>query len=270
MPRDPLLQFRPPVPPETMRRGNLLAAHGVAGPAGQALDVLRLALEVGLSALEGATGADPAPGLVRLARKAGAKLGGSEEPQPLRPVPEDAPPAVRALVADVAANGGKAGLLELSPSPKPRAKRKPRALAPERETPVQIGWRTWRAAYEVHYHRPYSDTGGDGATMARLSKLARDMIDRLDMGDVMHDGVSSLELLFVHRWRRYLADPGHAAHPGDTPFLRDKAHGLQWVERGIPAYGTPWDKATAKGDAGPGVAPPKLAGRRQYAGRPGS
>ena len=247
------------VPPALMSRGCLLAAHGVAGPSCDGADVLRLAVDVGLLVLESAQrGHAPA---VELCRAAGATL--LDNQIELYPLASDAPPAVRAVADGLAAEGVRVGTL--APPQKPRkAPKEPEGPRPE--TPDQVGWRTWRDRYLLRYRRPYSHTGADGNAMKALVKLALDVLDALGRP------LSDLEPLLVHRLDRYLADPGEAKERGAPGFLTDNAHSLRWAERGIPSYGTPWDKAEGKASGKarePQALPPVLPGGKRFVGRPG-
>ncbi len=259
MARDPGITFRV-VPPIIMRRACLLAAHGAAGPSCDGGDVLRKAVDVGLLVLESAQRGHA--GAVELASAAGANV--LDHQVELYPPGSDAPPALRSLVGDLAAEGIPAGTL--APSPKGRKGAKTPA-EPKPETPIQIGWRTWRARYLLQRRRPYSATSADGPAMIRLVDLAVGQLEAL--GRPLDD----LERLLVHRWDRYLADPGQAKERGGPGWNAERSHALQWAEQGIPSYGTPWDKAEGKasGEARePQPLPPVLPGGKRYAGRPGS
>lgn len=241
------------VPPASMRRANLLAAEGAAGPTCDAGDVLRLAVDVGLLALESAhRGHAPA---VELCRSAGATIMDAQ----LSPVDESAPPAVQSIARELEAEGVSVGTLV-----GPKAKRAAKAPAePKPETPVMAGWRTWLERYQLAYRRPYSRTATCGAAMIRLVDLALEMLEQLKRP------LSDLDPLLIHRWDRYLADPGSSRVPGGVGFLRDHAHALRWAENGIPSYGTPWDKEASKARE-PQALPPILPGGKKYAGRPGA
>lgn len=251
MARDPGLVFRT-IPAGIMRRGNLLAAAGAAGPVGEARDVLALAVNVGLLALESAGRGDA--NAVELCRSAGATLLDAQ----LSPVGDDAPPAVRELAEGLAGEGIAVGTL----APPRRGKTKP-PTKPRPETPAMMGWRTWLESYQLFQRRPYSRTGADGPVMIKLVDLAIETLEQLGrpLGD--------LEELLTHRWRRFLSDPGEAKSPGGPGFLRENGHGLRWAERGLPVYGTPWDKETAKARE-PAVLPPTLPGGKRYKDRPGA
>lgn len=240
------------VPPASMRRANLLAAEGAAGPTCDAGDVLRLAVEVGLLALESAHRGTASA--VELCRSAGATIMDAQ----LSPVGEDAPPAVRELAEGLAGEGVPVGTL----APPRRGKTKP-PPKPRPETPAMMGWRTWLDAYQLYQRRPYSRTGADGPVMIKLVDLAIETLEQL--GRPLVD----LEELLAHRWRRFLADPGEARSPGGPGFLRENGHGLRWAERGLPVYGTPWDKETVKARE-PAVLPPTLPGNKRYKDRPGA
>lgn len=105
MPRDKGIVFRE-VPPATHTRALHLAAEGVGGPRAEGADVLRLASEVGLLALEAVVSGTAAKGVVRLCREAGAHLRAE-----LGEIPEDAPEAVRGVAAELLREGVPAGLL---------------------------------------------------------------------------------------------------------------------------------------------------------------
>lgn len=114
------LYFRS-LPAVIHRRGLKLALLGVAGPSAAALEVLRLAAEIGLRAMESAVsplGAEK--GVLRLCRQAGAVVPAEPIPFALAPVPADVPAAIREIVAEVREGGGAAGVLR-APLGSPRA-----------------------------------------------------------------------------------------------------------------------------------------------------
>ncbi len=141
------------------------------------------------------------------------------------------------------------------------------SAGPTPETATQIAWRSWRAEYQRTYRRPYPPQSTDGPAMGRAVKLAVEFLRELGRPS------ADLEALLVHRWRRYLRDPGRARVPGGPGFLAETAHALQHFEKGIAAYGSPWDREIAAASAPPATRrePPAdadpLPPRPRYTGR---
>lgn len=288
----PLL-FRKPIPSEVMRAWNLLAATGVAGDQGDAIDVGRLAEAIGRRALERYT-ADPlnVPAELRaLCLDAGAHLprlpsagGGGGAPAEIDALPPGSPAKGAA-----GAEGGNPP--PLSPKPGGAAKcgrsgcnrtysMHGRGLAPDcpafvlkrgpgveqigGETPLQIGWRTWRAAYRGRWGGAYATSAGCGRAMSAAVVCAQDLL--VQLGRPAED----LEVLLAHRWDRYLKDPGRPSSPGAPGFLLEKKHALRYLDAGLVGYGTPWDPPRGQTSSArtPEAAPPKLAGGKSYHGGP--
>jgi hypothetical protein len=116
-----------------------------------------------------------------------------------------------------------------------RAEERERAKTAETvaaETALQLGWRTWRAAYRVTYGGTYAHDVADAGAMTALVKAARATVAAAERPP------EDLETYLVHMWRGYLADAGST-----TFSLAARRHALRHCR---PAgYGTPWDTPTA-------------------------
>lgn len=130
------------------------------------------------------------------------------------------------------------------PAPPPRVKLEQVVLPgtgtppPKAPTPPQVFWGAFRELWAAKYRRPYVDTGADGKAVASLAKLATATLERLG---------KPAELEALARWqvRKFLADLGRIPRPGELGYLEQTCHRLQDLERGLAAYGTPWDRLRA-------------------------
>jgi hypothetical protein len=162
-----------------------------------------------------------------------------------------------AVARAVDPSGGSAAPPGPAPPPVESSTSKPRKSvregeSPKPEAPEQVGWRTWRAAYQDRYRRAYPPQSTDGPAMKRVVHAAADLCRQLGKAEAGH-----LEALLVHRWRRYLADPGQSKRAGAPGYLAETCHRLQDFERGVAAYGTPWDRQERAETREPGIAPPR-------------
>lgn len=126
------------------------------------------------------------------------------------------------------------------PKPPARAAKRTKApkppAAPRPEAPHEIGWRTWRAAYRAAKGTPYASAARDGKNMPELVARAQELLADMERP------ATDLEPLLVHRWGRYLDDPGR-----DNYLVREK-HPLWCFDGGAAKYGTPWDVALPAGE----------------------
>jgi len=109
------------------------------------------------------------------------------------------------------------------------------AAPPEPETPLGVGWRTWRAAYQAKYRRGYPGRGPAGQAMQDIARAAVEHLRELGRPP------GELEYLLNHWWERFLEDHGMAKAGSEKGFLDERGHALQFFMQSVAKYGSPWD-----------------------------
>lgn len=169
----------------------------------------------GGSAAPSAPAPTTAPGPKDPGERESANPGTGEAAAPAKPSPK------------TAGANSQPQLLSLVPPKAPKAHKLPRP-----ETTTGVAWRVWRELYAASNRKygRYTQSPADGKVMAKMGPHAVTVAAE-------HGHPAGVEALLRFWFKSYLRDDG-----GRGFSLKDHKHGLQWFERGIPTYGTPWSK----------------------------
>jgi hypothetical protein len=105
---------------------------------------------------------------------------------------------------------------------------------PKEEGAEQVGWRCWRELYAASPRKygKYTSSNFDGKTMKALAVHAQAVAS--EHGGAIPPPIETVESLLRHWFAAYLADDGYNC------FLASKRHALEYLQKDIPKYGSPW------------------------------